>query len=78
MLLRKHVFLLLMPPRYHCLLYALGRAAGLLHGSLEGLVGDDDIVELVLRDDVDRVRICSKLDGSPEHRCAGGRTDADD
>jgi hypothetical protein len=62
MLPRKHVcifvtFLFLMPPRCHGLLYALSRA-GLLRGSLERHVRDNDIVEFVLGDDIDRVRIC--------------------
>jgi hypothetical protein len=51
------VCLFLMPPRGYGLLYALS-GAGLLYGSLEGLLGHDDIVELVLGDDVDCVCIC--------------------
>lgn len=54
LLLNGRLLRCLLLPCGHCLLYAFGRAR-LLRGALYGLVRHDNVVEFVLRDDVDGV-----------------------
>lgn len=55
----------LLLPRRDSLFYTLGGAWLWLHldkGSLYGLVGYDNIVELILGDDVDGIGVCGVLE----------------